>query len=252
MSKRLPAVLELPESCSESSSPGHKRSRTQQKSRNCAMNLTSDEQVWRIIQSRRNLDKKILKVKSRIKTARDPKFKLVASPSQSPNFSLISNTEIFKKALDKKKLEIKQQKEKSQEKNKENRERIKAKGKIARLEVRSQYATDLEWIKKRDEEIQIKKKEAAKRIKMETKIALEKRRTSSRAFKEVNSSDYLSRINKIQELNMMAEDSIRILEAKQEELIETLRSKSVLKLNCSSICPSYSLSAASSPRSYVY
>lgn len=216
------------------------------------MNLTSDEQVWRIIQSRRNLDKKILKVKSRIKTTRDSKFKLVTSPSTSPNFSSISNPEIFKKALDKKKLEIKRQKEKSQEKNKENREKIREKGKIARLEVKSQYAIDLEWIKKRDEEIQIKKREAVNKIKMETKSALEKRKINSRAFKENNSSDYLSRIRKIQEMNLVAEDSIRMLEAKQEELIETIRSKSVLKLNCSGLCPSYSLSAASSPRSYVY
>ena len=86
------------------------------------MHLTSDEQVWRIIQSRRNLDKKVRKVQSRIKTSRDISFKPVITTSQSPTYTSISSSEIFKKALDKKKLEIKRQKEKSQEKNKENRE----------------------------------------------------------------------------------------------------------------------------------
>lgn len=250
MSKRLPAVLELPESCSESSSPGHKRSRTQQKSRNCA--LVSNEQVWQIIQSRRNLDKKVRKVQSRIKTSQDSKSIPVLTPSQSPTFTSISSSEIFKKILDKKKIEIKRQREISQEKNKENREKIREKGKNARLEVKSQGAIDLEWIKKRDEEIRIRKQEIVKRVKMETKTALEKRKVCSRTFREVNSSEFLNRIQKIQDMNRAAEDSIRILEEKQEEFVESVRSKSVLKLKCSSMCLSYSNSAASSPRSDVY
>ena len=252
MSKRLPAVLELPESSSESSSPGHKRSRTQQKSRNCTVHLTSNEQVWQIIQSRRNLDKKVRKVQSRIKTSQDPKSIQVPGPSQSPTFTSVSSAEIFKKILDKKKIEIKRQREMSQEKNKENREKIQEKGKNARLEVKSQCVIDLEWIKKRDEDIQIRKREIVKKIKMETKTALEKRKVNSRTFREVNNSDYLNRIHKIQEMNRKAEDSIRMLEAKQEEFIENVRSKSVLKIKCSSMCVSYSNSAASSPRSDVY
>jgi hypothetical protein len=250
MSKRLPAVLELPESCSESSSPGHKRSRTQQRSRPNPSQLTSDEQVWQIIQSRRNIDRKVRKVQSRIKTTRDSSFKPV-STIESPLPSTLSNSELFKKALDKKKLEIKRQKEQNKEKNKENKEKIHEKGKIARMKIKKQYVLDLEFIKKRDVEIQERKKEIVKKTQLESRMALEKRKNLRSAFREVSSSEYLNRIQKIHDLNRVAEESIRALEAKQDQLMETLRSKSVMKINCSGGFIS-SYSAANSPRSYLY
>ena len=87
MFKRLAPVIELSESCSESSSPAHKRSQTQHKTRFVSP-MHSDVQVWQIIQSRRNLDKKMRLVKSRVLT--DQNRKNCRSPSELGSVNLVN------------------------------------------------------------------------------------------------------------------------------------------------------------------
>lgn len=228
MSKRLPPVLELPETCSESSSPGHKRSKTQQKSRTCTFHLTSDNQVWQIIQSRRNLDKKIKNFAPRGQSANTKKpTKKSTSAAESPSHKLFNSSKLFKTNLVKKKLEIVKKKRENIEKNKENREKIQEKAQKSRIEVKTQYAQDLEFIKKRNEAIIKEKQQKASMIKAACKEALEKRKTSSSALKELNYTEYLNRIRQLNEQNKLAEASLKSLEEKQEILIETVRSKSV-------------------------
>ena len=228
MSKRLPPVLELPETCSESSSPGHKRSRTQQKSRTCTFHLTSDNQVWQIIQSRRNLDKKIKNLPPRGQSAKTKTAtKQSLSAAESPSNKSFSSSKLFKTNLVKKKLEIIKKKRENIEKNKENREKIQEKAQRSRIEIKTQYAQDLEYIKKRNETIIKEKQQKASMIKAACREALEKRKSSSSALKELNYTEYLSRIRQLNEQNKLAEATLRSLEDKQEVLIESVRSKSV-------------------------
>lgn len=120
-----------------------------------------------------------------------------------------------------------QKKRQNQEKNKENRERIQEKAQKSRIEVKTQYAQDLEFIKKRDEALIKEKQVKVHLIKAACKEALVKRKHSSSALKDLNSAEYLNKIKQLNELNKLAEASLKSLEEKQGFLLENARSKSV-------------------------
>lgn len=177
MFKRLAPVIELSESCSESPSPTHKRSQTQHKTRFLSSPSNSNTQVWQIIQSRRNLDKKMRLVKTRI----------VSSVEK------VRGTGGIEGGV--KKMSCLQSKERVHaERNKENRERIVKKAEQARMEVKLQYAIDLEFIRKRNEIIAQQKREKVNSIRM----AVHKRGGSGRVLREVGSSDFLNKIQRVE------------------------------------------------------
>ena len=217
MFKRLAPVIELSESCSESSSPAHKRSQTQHKTRFVSP-MHSDVQVWQIIQSRRNLDKKMRLVKSRVIS--DHNRKNCRSPPESGNANLANEKKksICGKVIGKDK------------ENRDRKEMIAKKVEKARIEVKLQYAIDLEFIKKRNEIIFLKKREKVLGIKSSLAAGKHKRTVSGQALREISSSGNISK-NKIEnrrKLNQTLGVSDRNLLVKDREAKRNNRSLSVL------------------------
>jgi hypothetical protein len=185
MFKRLAPVIELSESCSESNSPAHKRSQTQHKTRFVSPSH-SDMQVWQIIQSRRNLDKKIRLVKSRVVISVEKNRKNCISPTDSTFSSSVEKKKVISKGKIGK--DFKENRE-----NKENKEKIAKKVEQARNEVKLQYAIDLEFIKKRNEIIFQQKREKVLGIKNSLAAGKHKRTTSGQVLREVSSSENVVR-----------------------------------------------------------
>lgn len=206
MFKRLAPVIELSESCSESPSPTHKRSQTQHKARFLPSPSNSNTQVWQIIQSRRNLDKKMRLVKSRVISSVDkPRGSSHESPRNStctglPNKTIISQS--------KQRLSI--------EKNKENKEKVVKKAEQARMEVKLQYAIDSEFIKKRNEVIAQQKREKVNSI----RNGVNKKGTGGRVLKEVGSSDFLNRIQRAE-----AEKQVKIAGCRSNSAFSVVRER---------------------------
>jgi hypothetical protein len=206
MFKRLAPVIELPDSRSQSSSPIHKRSQTQHKARSSNSPQISDSQIWSIIQSRRNLDKKMRRMDSRIKKPNKnpgcPSSPLSFDDSQeiiSPRTTLNS-----KSSLSKIKKEI----------NKENREKLVERIHKARDDIKLQSALDQMFIKKRDEFLHNKKKQQVNSIKNSLQSAKHKRAATNLTLKELSSTDYDAKIQRIAEINKSSEISLKILEEK--------------------------------------
>ena len=183
MFKRLAPVIELCESGSESPSPTHKRSQTQHKPRfSASPSSNSNTQVWQIIQSRRNLDKKIRLVKSRVLSSLE---KPRGTSNESPRSTTCSG-------LPNKNIGPQSKQRLNLGKNKENKEKILKKAEQARMEVKLQYAIDSEFIKKRNEVIAQQKRDKVTSI----RSSVHKRVASGRVLKEVGSSDFLNRVQK--------------------------------------------------------
>lgn len=178
MFKRLAPVIELPENQSECSSPMHKRSQTQLKSRAIISPLSSNSQVWQLIQSRRILDKKIRCMHSGVKSVRENSFSAASSVLDSPcnksSFEM-KTTQNF----DKKKVSLQITNRLRRENNKENREKVAEKVTKARESIRLQSALDMEYIKKREEILIQQKKEKVSSIKSSLKNTSHKRAVSN-------------------------------------------------------------------------
>ena len=235
MFKRLAPVLEISESRSESESPAHKRSYTQLRSRLPGSPQNSDVQVWNIIQSRRNLDKKIRGICSRGQKRSGEREKGSKSGTiESPcNKSLGENVEAKWKnsSFEQKKGQVQMQNRLRKNKSNENREKHAERASKARADVKLQSALDSEFIKRREEIIYQQKKEKVDSIKNSLKNSKHKRGSSSNALKELNSSEYLLKIHRLNELNRTAESSLKQLQVKEEIMTENLRISSGSKEN---------------------
>lgn len=243
MFKRLAPVLELPESRSESESPEHKRSQTQHRSRVPNSPQNSDLQVWMIIQSRRNLDKKIRTIHRKNKKDKENCIRsTVCNTAESP----------CNKSFDGKGFKSEREKVNVQRvrkgKSTENKEKMIEKTQRARIEVKMQSALDLEYVKKRDEYLIQQKKEKVNLIKNSLKHLKHKRTASSNALKDLNSSEYLLKIQKMNENNLAAENSLQKLKLKEEFLLGKLQSTSECKENLNKTLPDRSFSGLISPQ----
>lgn len=234
MFKKLAPVIELPESRSGSTSPVHKRSRTQPKTRCPSSPADSTSQVWMIIQSRRNLDKKMRTMHNKVKSSKERPRPNSRSKLESPCNKSMKEPHDWKNdsfSIDKKKIELKKSIKLHKEKSKEIKEKVAIKACKARYDIKLQSALDLEFIKKRDELLYQQKKDKVNSIKNELKNAKHKRTVSNQALREISTIEYQNRLNKIVEINKNAENSLKLLEQKQEIVLERMRSSSEFKEN---------------------
>ncbi|OMJ91393.1 hypothetical protein SteCoe_6077 [Stentor coeruleus] len=249
MFKKLAPVIELPESRSGSSSPVHKRSKTQPKTRCPSSPADSTSQVWMIIQSRRDLDKKMRTMHKNVKSTKEKPRPNSRSKLESPCNKSMKEPHDWKNdsfSIDKKKIELKNSIKLRKEKSKEIKEKIAVKAFKARYDIKLQSALDLEFIKKRDELLYQQKKEKVNSIKNDLKNAKHKRAVSNQALREISSMDYQNRLNKIVEINKNAENSLKLLEQKQEIALERMKSSCEFKENVLKVMPDRSLSDFSS------
>ena len=252
MFKRLAPVLEISESRSDSESPAHKRSQTQHRSRLPGSPQNSDAHVWNIIQSRRNLDKKIRTIHSRGKKRSSDNARTANSGTlESPcNKSLVENSETKWKnsSCEQRKEQGQAQNRLKKNKSYENREKVAERASKARADVKLQSALDLEFIKKREEFIYQQKKEKVNSIKNSLKTQKHKRGFSSNILKELNSSEYLLKVHKLNELNKTAESSLKQLQVKEEIMTKKLRISSGSKENIVKALTERTYTSVLSPR----
>lgn len=251
MFKRLAPVIELPESRSDSTSPVHKRSQTQHKSRFPSSPSSANTQVWMIIQSRRNLDKKIRGMQSRVKSSREKPRPSPGTMLESPCNKSVKELQEGKSDLNnlgKKMSELQNSNRLKKDKNKEIKEKISEKALKARNDIKMQSALDLEYIKKREEIIFQQKKEKVNSIKNSFKNAKHKRAASNQALREISSADYLNKLQKLIESNKNHENAHKTLEKTEEPSLSKIKSSSDLKENISKSMPERSYSEIMSPR----
>ncbi|OMJ85115.1 hypothetical protein SteCoe_13643 [Stentor coeruleus] len=251
MFKRLAPVIELPESRSDSASPVHKRSQTMHKSRIPTSPEDASSQVWMIIQSRRNLDKKIRNIQRKSKGSREKTRPSPGPTIESPRDKSIKDVYDVKNnsfTLNKKRNELQNMNRLKKERNKEIKDKITEKTLKARNDIKQQSLLDLEYIKKREEIISQQKKDKVNSIKNSLNNAKHKRVISNKVLKEINSIDYQNKLKKVSEFNKIAENSLKILEQKQDIILERINSCSELKENISRVMPERSYSSILSPR----
>lgn len=251
MFKRLAPVIELPESRSDSTSPVHKRSQTMHKSRVLASPADASTQVWMIIQSRRNLDKKIRDIQRKSKASKEKTRPSPGPTMESPcnkSAKELYDTKNNSFSLDKKRNELQNMNRLKKERNKEIKDKITEKALKAKNDVKQQSLLDLEYIKKREEMIFQQKKDKVNSIKNSLNTAKHKRAISNKALREISTTDYQNKLKKIAEFNKIAENSLKILEQKQELILERINSSSDLKENISRVMTERSYSSILSPR----
>ena len=177
-----------------------------------------------IIQSRRNLDKKMRKMSSRIKQkprdhSRSKVCKTIESPcNRSASEGLDSKSGKFEKK------------------------------KILQLQNRAHKALDQVYIKKREEIIFQQKREKVNTIKNSLLSAKHKRATTNFNLKELNSTDYNTRILKINEMNKAAENQLKKLEETEEIIMKKLKTTIQLKHTAVRTMPERSFSVIITPK----
>ncbi|OMJ88003.1 hypothetical protein SteCoe_10159 [Stentor coeruleus] len=251
MFKRLAPVIELPESRSDSTSPVHKRSQTQHKSRFPSSPCNVNTQVWMIIQSRRNLDKKIRCMQSRVKSSREKQIPISGTINESPCNKSTKELQEGKNDLSilgKKRSELQNSNRLKKDKNNEIKEKISEKALKARNDIKMQSALDLEYIKKREEIIFQQKKEKVNSIKNSFKNAKHKRAISNQALREILTAEHLNKLHKLTESNKNYENAFKTPDKTQESPLSKIKSSSDLKENTSKCMPERSYSEIMSPR----
>ena len=204
-----------------------------------------------IIQSRRNLDKKIRKIQSRVKQRSKDNEKGGISTLESPCNKSLSDIREGKNrylAIEKKKNSVVLQTRLKKEKNNENKEKVNERASKARADIKMQSAIDALYIKKREEVLLEQKKERVSHIKNSLKNIKHKRNSSNSALKENNISDYNTKLQKIAEFNKSAEESLKQLQIKEEMLVEKLKNSIEYKENIVKCLSERSYSVLISPR----
>ena len=202
-----------------------------------------------IIQSRRNLDKKMRKMSSRIKQKpRDHSRSKVCKTIESPcNRSASEGLDSKSGKFEKKKI-LQLQNRAHKEKNKENKEKIMERATKARSDIKLQSALDQVYIKKREEIIFQQKREKVNTIKNSLLSAKHKRATTNFNLKELNSTDYNTRILKINEMNKAAENQLKKLEETEEIIMKKLKTTIQLKHTAVRTMPERSFSVIITPK----